>query len=695
MEDIKGVSKLLASLVVFRELYDKQKDIYGVIGEFLNEIIASNGKHQFNLTEITNLLNNTYDFSIPEAVIHSALRRLDLQKEQGFYIVNSMPKVDRARLSELQERTLTSNDTLITNLISFIESEKNITLSDDEKIKVVRSLCSFLIDDSYITEYSGYISGFTIKNKNDNDFRRNLNKIREGVILYSGIKYSDLGEVGSWKTNLTIYLDTEILFHFAGYNGKLYQTLFEDFFRYVKEINNKAKKNLIKLEYFKEVKDEMESYFTKAEYIVEGKDRLNPRNTAMLSVIEGCQTPSDVLAKKSDFYLLLKRNNINESESVNYFDKPNHKYNIVDSKIIDNISKELGCDVTENLKFLNYISIQRQDGDVLNFENVGSILLTGNSLTIKVAFHEKIKPEGTVPLATTLNWITNRFWFKLNKGFGDGNFPESFDIITKAQMVLSSVLNKSIGEKFDELQTEFKQGRVTEEQAKARIIDLRSQTRKPEEIGHDDISPILDVLSEDNLEKYIKEHELSKNEALKQSKENIRLKRELSLKEKALAKEGTAREKTQTDLIRTKEKILSDKKETLEILENQKKPIDKLAAQSFRNFKIAIGIVFVLLCAIPFSLAWKFGWDFFDHWISLATWLSPFLLLLYLLIFDKEWSWNPIIFLEKKKEQYKQIKYRQFHFDIGHLSKLKEDTHDLENEIYSLKLIASKQVNPN
>ncbi|RZB34659.1 MAG: hypothetical protein SRB1_00427 [Desulfobacteraceae bacterium Eth-SRB1] len=52
MQDIKKESQLLASLAVFRERYDSQKDIYGIISEFLNKIITSQGKHSFNLTEI-------------------------------------------------------------------------------------------------------------------------------------------------------------------------------------------------------------------------------------------------------------------------------------------------------------------------------------------------------------------------------------------------------------------------------------------------------------------------------------------------------------------------------------------------------------------------------------------------------------------------------------------------------------------
>lgn len=330
MKSIEEESKLLASLVVFRKLYDVKQDVYGVIAEFLREVIYVNGKHQFNVTEIANLLNSTFDFSLPEAVVGTALRRLDLPREGGYYIVPTTFNLSGRELTNLQERNLSNNANLITSLFSFIESEKGVVLSDNEKRNIVRSLCSFLLDDTNATDYSEYISSFTIKSKREEGFRKNLNEIREGVILYSGIQYSNLGEIGSWRTNLTIYLDTEILFHFAGYNGKLYKSLFEDFFQYVKEINNRAKKDIIRLEYFKEVRDETESFFTKAQYIVEGKDRLNPRNTAMASIIEGCQTPSDVLSKKSDFYLLLKNKGIFESSKTNYYQQENHKYNIID-----------------------------------------------------------------------------------------------------------------------------------------------------------------------------------------------------------------------------------------------------------------------------------------------------------------------------------------------------------------------------
>lgn len=685
MQNIKEESRLLASLAVFRELYNSQKDIYGVISEFLNGIIKSNKKYQFNLTEITNLLNNTFDFDIPEAVVYTSLKRLDyLKKEQGVYLVKNVLKENALYVNTLQEKAITSNNTLIETLFSFIVQEKNIELSDSERKKIVHSLCSFLMDGPDGGEYSEYISGFILKNKQDEEFRNKLNTIREGVILYSGIKYNNnLSEVGSWKTKLTIYLDTEILFHFSSYNGQLYRSLFDDFFKYVNEINHKARKRLIKFRYFREVKNEIETFFTKAEDIVEGKDNLNPKNTAMSTIIEGCKDPSDVMDKKSDFFLLLKTNGIIEDELTNYFDKSKYKHNIVDQNTIEAVSNEYGFDIIEYLHHLNYIHIHRKEANENNFYNIGYIFLTGNSRTIKVAWHKLIKPAGVVPLATTLYWITNKFWFKLNKGFGNGAIPKSFDVITKAQIILSSVLKESVGEKYDELQTQFKDGNITEEQAKARIVNLRNQARKPEDIAPEDISSILDIMSEDSLEKFIQEQEYFKNKVEKQVEENIILKRSLTQKEKDLEKYEKDKTGLAFQVIETKEKLLQEKQNSIEILENQYKPIDIEITKTFWLFKIKILGIIVFSYALSYFLIWKYGWDKLNKWIWIISVTFPVMLsAIYMLVQEK--TINPLELLKRKKLKIQGQKYSQFNFDFSLLKKLKLEKNNLRNEIDKL-----------
>lgn len=689
MQEIKEKSRHLASLAVFRELYNQQTDIHGVISEFLKGIIISNAKHEFNLTEITELLNTTFDFSIPDAVVSTSLGRIkDLSKVESNYIVDSKLFKKRNDIETLQRKRSECNSVLLESLFTFISEEKKVDLTDEDKDKIINSFCSFLMDDSNGEEFSEYISGFIIKNKQNKEFRKNLSDIREGVILYSGLKYNNrINEVGSWNSELVIFLDTEILFHFAGYNGILFKSIFADFLKYVNEINNKSKNKLIHLKYFKEVRSTVERFFTKAKYIVKGEDKLNPKMTAMGSVIEGCKEVSDVIEKKSDFYLLLKTHSITEEDSTDYYNAENHQYNILSQETINTISSEFEFDITKKLQFLNFISILRKEDNQNNFYNIKYILLSGNTLTSRIAWHSSVKDSGNVPLATNLYWITNKFWFKLNKGFGDGSFPSSLDIITKAQTTLSAVLNESIGEKFDELKEQSEKGNLSKEQITSRIVLLRTQVRKPEDIAQDEISSILNSISENSIEKHIREQEIFKIESKKRHLENKELKLELELKEQSITDEESAKQVAQNDLkevtFSSKGALLAEKKKTLSLLKEQQSPIDNVILKKYTYYKLTIGSIFLLYYLITFALIYKLSWDIMEQWTYVIGVFPLIVSGLYLLRNEK--SLNPIHFLKKKHEFIKQTKYNEFNFNINNLSKLKSEISALEEELDFLK----------
>jgi hypothetical protein len=602
MTEIKEESKCLASLAVFRELYNSGRDIYAVIGEFLKEIISTNGKHHFSLTEITQLLNDTYDFTIPEAVIGTSLSRFgkSLTKTQGLYtVIDKDAFTVTGRLTGTHDEIQNNNETVINDLILFIEKETNSKLTDEEKVKVVHSFCSFIIDESTNQPYSEFVSAFIVKEKKDTGFISRLNTIKEGVVLYTGLKYNtNLNELGSWKTELTVFLDTEILFHFAGYNGELYQRLFNDFFDLVKEINSKNRKKyknkLIHLKYFKDVKDEIERFFKKAESIVSGKEKANPSKTAMTSIIDGCNTPADIIEKKTRFYELLKSSGILEDDYADYYSEYNHRYNLEDHKLINIISERTGIkDVHSYLKYLNFVNIRRKGVSNKGFENIGFILLSGTSNTIIIAWNEEIKPTGDIPLACNLSFITNKLWFRLNKGFGKGSYPKSFDIVTKAQIVLSTQVNNSVAKKFEELKISYKDGLLTEEQAIAAIAELRGQAKKPEDIKEDNIQEILSSIDESSIEKYLKEQELFKNKAAKQEQENERLKRILQ----QLEEEKKTKEEHLLEELRKKEKENLEKEKKIEVYRLAELEIERKKRVRKKRLKQA-GLVFLLLvCA--------------------------------------------------------------------------------------------------
>ncbi len=565
-------TKCLASLAVFRELYDSKKDVYEIISEFLREIISSKAKYQFSISEIVQLLNFTFDFKIPEAVIKTALKKLPfLRREKGFYIVDDITELNKtidiaAKHSEIQH----NNESIINSLFDYIESESKSELSDDEKEKIVHAFCNFVLDESISAQYTEYISAFIVNNKNNVGFTTQLETIKEGVVLYSGIKYnSNINEIGTWSNELTIFLDMEILFHSAGYNGEIYKQSFDEFHFFVKKINttskNKYGKKLIHLKYFKEIRRSIEAFFEKAAFILKGQGSQDPSNTAMSFILDGCKSESDIITKKTQFFLLLKTTGILEDEFDSYFSPENHKYNIEYKEVIEDLSNLFaGKNITKTLKFLNFINIHRKERLNNNFDNIGFILLTGNSVTLNASWHKSIKPNGCVPLATSLDFLTNKFWFRLSRGFGANNYPKSFGIITKAQILLSSVLNQSVRKKFDELQIEFKNGKLSQQQALSTIVELRKRARKPEDINENDLSFILESISEDNIERYVKEQELFKAKASKQKDENIKLKEGLLLKEAEI-------ENNKLMLTELQKKVQSLEKKEKESIEKRKK----------------------------------------------------------------------------------------------------------------------------
>jgi hypothetical protein len=397
---------------------------------------------------------------------------------------------------------------------------------------------------------------------------------------------------------LTIFAETEILFHFAGYNGELYQTLFNDLFSLINEINlgsrKKLGKSIIHLKYFSEVKAEIERFFKKAEYIISGHEKANPSKTAMTTILDGCKTPADIIEKKTRFYELLKGNRILEDDYQNYYSGYNHKYNIEDKELLRRISERTGIeDLSIYLRFLNYVNIHRKGISDTGFEKVGYILLSGTATTLLLAWDEDIKTDGNIPLASHLGFLTNKFWFRLNKGFGKGEYLKSFDVVTKAQIVLSTLLNNSVGEKFEELQFESRSGNITEEQAISSIAELRRQAKKPEDINELDVEDVLKSIEESSIEKYLEEQEYLKNNVRKREKENIQLKEELEKKNKELLQKQQAFEET----IRKREKENSEKETELARFRQIEKEKSEKKNKRIQLLK-RVGVIFLILVLI-------------------------------------------------------------------------------------------------
>jgi len=360
---------LISSLAVFRELYDEEADIYDVIASFIDALIQEDKLISFGLTDISIKFNKKYEFNVPSAVIKTALKRLTyVTKQANLYFVNNSESKKFNVLINSKATIESSHEEIFNRLNEYVESKKKIKLKEKDVNKLHHQFCDYLLDQSKNEddEYMEYISSFIVFCQNDKNILEKIRIIREGVILYAGIKYTNdtdnFSSFGNWRKELKIFLDTEIIFHLIGYNGNIYKEIAEEFLKFTREINSKNKqKKLIQLCYFPDVKDEIDNFFYKAKYILNGQEILNPKVTAMVEILNGCSTYSDLQSKKSDLYTFLNKYGIEEfNDHIDITDSRNYKFNILSNDVIEEVNTYLKINNSENLlTTFNNISILR------------------------------------------------------------------------------------------------------------------------------------------------------------------------------------------------------------------------------------------------------------------------------------------------------------------------------------------------
>lgn len=519
---------LLASVVLFRELYDSDKDVYDVIGEFIKAALLFSKTWVVNATEVKHLITKEFELDIPEAVIATTLHKR-LHKRDGILSYDnrlytaSQPKITESQhlvdeLQQLQQH----QSSVLQRLTMDVESTQG-PLSNAQRELLANCFCDYLFDNDRNTRFSEQISAFIIKTQNDPELTAQLNAVREGFVLYDGVRHTpDLSSIGVWKSKLTVFLDTDHLFNAIGLNGELYKRLFSDFSSLASDVRAKGSR-LINLRYFSECADEIERFFHVAALILEGKGTLDPSKPAMVAILKGCSSKSDVIAKKAKLFSELKSRGIHPVEPDAEITKD--RFNVESADLLNSIRKEYenrGKDFHEDkalstLRMFTKINTLRNGNSSKPFEEVGSILVSGSHLARILAFHPSVRSmEGDIPYATDLEFITNRLWFKLHKNLAKGlSHPHSLSVLAKAQVVLSSQLNSSVSEKFEKIKKDFASGDISEEETKFLFNELRSHSASPEALNADNVEAALTFLDHDDYDHHLREKSLLEEDAEK------------------------------------------------------------------------------------------------------------------------------------------------------------------------------------
>lgn len=514
---------ILASYVTYKELSRRgnYKSPYQILAEFIKYIIYEKKLYAFSIGEIKSRVENEFEFYLPDAVLKSALKKIDFvtYDTTGNYCVN----VEKVRVNgELKKyRNLAENTeiSILEQLISFVE-EKNYKLNNREKKELMRAFGSYLIDESNGNKYQEEISSFIIKKSDDKKITEYLNSVREGVILYTGLNYN-IDEIGSLKKDLTLYLDMEVLFDIYGYNGEVFQSLALDLFKLARDANSKEKR--IRLRYFEETKTEIDLFFAKAEEIVKGKVLLKD-NVAMKAITNGCQDVSDISDRKADFYTKLRYSyGIIQDDRDSYYYKSDIAANL---EWTFSEEEKKDQEVQFAVKMISHINKLRNNKPFYEYTESEAIFITEtrkiqeySRKMVDLISNEIDSGKKMVGYAISMGMITNILWYKLSKGFGNNDFPQNINSVLKAKIVLSNLISQNVSKKFDECKKAYQKGELDEQQLAARLLALREKAVKPEDINTDNLEDSLNFDSK-HIERFEAERELHKAQ-LRQNKEQL------------------------------------------------------------------------------------------------------------------------------------------------------------------------------
>jgi hypothetical protein len=128
--------------------------------------------------------------------------------------------------------------------------------------------------------------------------------------------------------------------------------------------------------------------------------------------------------------------------------------------------------------------------------------LSDKSIVRAASFSQAVAKvqQGGVSFSTDLDYMTERLWLKLNKGFNSSeSIPTSFDVIARTRLVLSAQLGSRVADEYQALQAQQndERTRMDPETLGYLVADLMNKVRKPEDVTNENLD--VEFLSSDDF----------------------------------------------------------------------------------------------------------------------------------------------------------------------------------------------------
>jgi len=537
-------NNLLASIALFGIYRNNNQDTYDLVAQYISAVIAQKGYGSFTSTDIQSGLKELYQIDIPIGVINSVCKnRIEgLALSKGTFTCSRIPKDEiEKEYSEL----IANYDALFTALIDFVKKE-----TDDYTDQLIKDhFADYLVEGSIQdTKLNNLYAAFIASNQESRDIRQKIDLLSSGLISYNGLSYTDTaGNSGAWTDKLTIYLDTEFLFSCAGYNDSYPQAVFQELYDLVKEINQsyrrrtKKQDNLVELKYLKDTRDVYLSLFNSAKSYIETKGAPDPSKKALVKIISESPTIFDVDTHRAKIDTAIK-----ETYQIQYDDKnydnyiTDRRYIIFDEPTVTSIAQEYNPkkDDTKTRKIDYYSRVYTiinglRGGKSVNiFEKCRYIFLTGSRIGRGASMAARPDTK-SVTLATDIDFLVSRFWFKLNKQLTNNHIPVSLDIVARSQ----AVLTREVSRKVKSLYEELKQKNLSESEQKnlyANLTEAEKYLTPYCSSSTEDVISFIDIKNVDEMIDNLRDLRRKVAEAEKKEKELSEAKGRLAKKEEEI-----------------------------------------------------------------------------------------------------------------------------------------------------------------
>ncbi|MBR6269914.1 MAG: hypothetical protein IKR30_05005 [Bacteroidales bacterium] len=513
---------IIASISVFGVYHDNNKDAYDVVSDFIKAALATKKQLSFTVEVVQSLLEELYAIHIPISIIKGLLKRsigITLSKSNNVYSIDVLPNDS---ITEKIEELKCSYDYVISALSLYLQENASLSVAAKyPKEELISQFASYVIDDYANDEVEKYIKAFIIHKKDDPTFRLYFNQLSAGLISYHGLQYFDnTNTLGRWPSNgrLTVFLDTEFLFGCAGYHDPYYKKVFNEFLELVKEINASNKgQELISLRFLSETMVAFNGVFNGAKQLLEKKQAPDPSKEALVKLIQESHSISDIDIHRASILSTVKQSGIlyddNDYSSFStnpdyvIFGKEEHTRYVEDN--YNGLNNEGKVDYYSRV--LTIINGLRRGEIKRSFENCRYVFLTNSRIGHKLAFDQAQQKQNSVPLATDMDWITSRFWYKLNKSFSSDRLPLSLDIVARSQAALNDDVSIAIKTRFEDI----KKKKLSDDVKKELYAGIRVLQREIELYDSQSLPEILEFISYDDTEAYITAQYKMKSDAAK------------------------------------------------------------------------------------------------------------------------------------------------------------------------------------